>query len=652
MCEDRIKSIFESKLPAVIDFDQYGKRFKVSEYTWPKTSAKHPSPCPETHFVCPGDDILCLPVFVLCNGVYDCSGHEDESDCGSHFCPGFYRCRGSAVCLHPLHVCDNVFQCPQQDDELLCNATCPETCTCNGLSFSCSGSYVPARDYPLLRYLDASSSGLNLHHFAHNHLMLYLVLAKCNIRHFHNLTLRNLRTLDVSDNLIHEIKLSSLDHAANLRQLNLAGNPLTLMFQPETDKDRLFPELRVLDVSGITLHQIDAKLMNVFPNLQILNLSGCGVQTATENGFQRMKTLRVLDIRGNPFSAVSGHTLRGLPNLVSVYADNHRLCCSQILPERFNPSGCQSPTDDVSSCGNLLGSQVQQISVAVHASVSLVANVVSFVLRVFFLKSAGTSHVAIFITHLSTCDCLGGVYLVIVGVADRIYSGRYVLEDTDWRHGFTCQLAGVVWTVSSQVATFIVFLLTAAQWLTSFSVKLSSRAVHCTCYMAWVVAVVVAVIPLLSTTHFYAQAAICIPFSFSSPYGFGVQIIVNSILCSLVFIACVHMAVVRDSIREVLLNEEGPKLTSVLEGMLVNSVVLWDTICCLVVILVSVLNHWLSAVPRHVELSTVRLLLPFRSSTHALLYAKSAFYVQRQQEQAARLKQRLRGMAKPPQAGR
>nr|KAG5700952.1 hypothetical protein BaRGS_034237 [Batillaria attramentaria] len=35
--------------------------------------------CPETHFRCPGESDYCLPVFVRCNGVYDCAGHEDEA---------------------------------------------------------------------------------------------------------------------------------------------------------------------------------------------------------------------------------------------------------------------------------------------------------------------------------------------------------------------------------------------------------------------------------------------------------------------------------------------------------------------------------------------------------------------------------------------
>nr|KAG5686651.1 hypothetical protein BaRGS_013438 [Batillaria attramentaria]KAG5691019.1 hypothetical protein BaRGS_005146 [Batillaria attramentaria] len=48
--------------------------------------------CPETHFQCHNNG-YCMPVFVRCNGVYDCPGKEDEVGCsdGDYKCPGFYR---------------------------------------------------------------------------------------------------------------------------------------------------------------------------------------------------------------------------------------------------------------------------------------------------------------------------------------------------------------------------------------------------------------------------------------------------------------------------------------------------------------------------------------------------------------------------------
>ncbi|KAL8601648.1 hypothetical protein ACOMHN_003914 [Nucella lapillus] len=57
----------------------------------------------QTHFQCHNNG-YCLPVFVRCNVVKDCPEFEDENDCDSYTCPGFYRCRGSKVCVHVSQV--------------------------------------------------------------------------------------------------------------------------------------------------------------------------------------------------------------------------------------------------------------------------------------------------------------------------------------------------------------------------------------------------------------------------------------------------------------------------------------------------------------------------------------------------------------------
>ena len=119
--------------PALVNFTPHG--------TLAITSLNHyGATCPDTHFWCPGED-YCLPVYVRCNAVYDCPGHEDEEGCERYTCPGFYRCRNSAICVHADHVCDGVFQCPLHDDELTCGRTCPEGCTCYGYAFVCSRSF-------------------------------------------------------------------------------------------------------------------------------------------------------------------------------------------------------------------------------------------------------------------------------------------------------------------------------------------------------------------------------------------------------------------------------------------------------------------------------------------------------------------------------
>ena len=151
--------------------------------------------CPDSHFQCLHDG-HCLPVFVRCNGVYDCPGREDERECDQYTCPGFYRCRGTKTCLHPDHVCDRLPHCPQQDDERHCDADCPSQCTCRGLAFTCHSPFAVGV-YSKLRYLDVSRSGEDPGLLANNTLLVYLNLQLCHLTSLTLPKLPNLRILDV-----------------------------------------------------------------------------------------------------------------------------------------------------------------------------------------------------------------------------------------------------------------------------------------------------------------------------------------------------------------------------------------------------------------------------------------------------------------------
>ena len=70
--------------PAVITFSRNKEGITMSPVANLSVTG---SPCPDTHFQCAGDG-YCLPVFLLCNAVYDCPGKEDEDRCDDPTCPG------------------------------------------------------------------------------------------------------------------------------------------------------------------------------------------------------------------------------------------------------------------------------------------------------------------------------------------------------------------------------------------------------------------------------------------------------------------------------------------------------------------------------------------------------------------------------------
>ena len=141
-------------------------------------------------------------------------------------CPGFYRCRSSPVCVHLSDLCDGWPQCPQSDDEWLCDSTCPHhLCRCQGQAFVCRTSF-PAHQYPQLRYLDASWSGMTLHNLSPNVHLIRLHLRWCNLTALTAMDFSNMRTLDIRHNNLTVVNLDNLLALTNLRNVQFAYNPL------------------------------------------------------------------------------------------------------------------------------------------------------------------------------------------------------------------------------------------------------------------------------------------------------------------------------------------------------------------------------------------------------------------------------------------
>ncbi|KAL8585871.1 hypothetical protein ACOMHN_056466 [Nucella lapillus] len=140
-CTKVSAKFFSITPPAVVQFDR-PRGFTVTPLSANTTQ------CPDTHFQC-HDDGYCLPVYVRCNDVNDCLDHEDELWCNGYRCPGFYRCRGTdrTICVHTDHLCDGLPQYPRHDDELMCDLTCPESCTCYGLAFTCTHTFQGRQIY-------------------------------------------------------------------------------------------------------------------------------------------------------------------------------------------------------------------------------------------------------------------------------------------------------------------------------------------------------------------------------------------------------------------------------------------------------------------------------------------------------------------------
>ena len=500
--------------------------------------------CPETHFWCPDKD-YCLPVYVRCNGVYDCPGHEDEEDCHMYTCPGFYRCRGSKVCVHMTHVCDNWPLCPQHDDESLCDRPCPLQCTCYGLAFFCTNVFA-AHQFADLRYLDVRGSGFNMRELKSNHMLVHLSLARCKVETVSNVTFDNLYSLDLSDNLLKEVSVHHFSLMPQLTVLFLAGNPLSSVFAAPAGSITEQRKINTLDLSRVNMHSVDHSLFMMLPALHTLNLSHSGVQMLQWNSSKLSHvSLRRLDLRGCTLTLFSRDVFSRFLHLQVLFTDNFKLCCRSVLPPHFDHNQCHGTPDDVSSCNNLLGSVTYRTAVAVMATLALIGNMASLILRVCIRSTWRLSSGSILLTHLSVADLGTGLYLVTLGLADRLLEGDYVWQDGTWRRGAVCHLVGVLALSCRHAATLLVAILALDRCLhycLTIIPRLNHIKVKVICAMIWLYGLFLSAVPLATRWRLFGQQALCVPLphkrneSLESHFVYVAQVLVHFImlvLCSL-----------------------------------------------------------------------------------------------------------------------
>ena len=584
--------------------------------------------CPDTHFRCAGESAYCLPVYLRCNDVFDCPDQEDEADCARYLCPGFYRCRASRVCVHASHMCDGVFQCPQHDDELFCRLTCPQGCRCQGLAFVCPQPF-PAGLHPQLRYLDARTSGMSPGDLVRNAYLVQLNLARCGIVELSAMIFHNLINLDLSGNRIKSVDMNIFQKLENLRILILSNNQISFISCVGCTFDHMF--LQYVDLSNSQLRQFDTEPFAKFSNVKFLNLSSSPIHTIGEAGFSETPHLEVLDMRNIPLTSFPKTIIKDLHSLRNVYAENYKLCCKATLPDYFDLNKCFAPTDDISSCEELLRSNVYRFFLWIFASMSILGNTGSFIYRLCSKERTSKVGFDVLVTNLSVSDFLMGVYLVIIGAADRLYHGNYIWHDKAWKSSVFCQVAGCLSLLSSEVSAFIICLITLDRLLVfryPFSaVRFRRRSAKVACGIAWALGFALAAVPLLPMTshwRFYGQTGICIPLPITRnivsgrKYSFAVMSVLNLFLFVLIalgqlfiFLSVRHNSMATDPTRQ---------SRDVAIARTLATIVLTDFLCWFPIGLLGLLASLGVSIPDEVNIGIAIFVLPLNSALNPFLY--------------------------------
>ena len=448
-----------------------------------------------------------------------------------------------------------------------------------------------------------------------------------------------------------------------------------------------FPELHILDMSGVAIDTLNLGIFNAFDNLRTLNLSHCGLRalysdyadnntaeathntsymnlpfegqqflnSSTQYTLHPLMMLSVLDVRGSPLTQFSPRIFSTMRNLKEVYADTYRVCCSQVLPVTFNLRDCHSPADPFSTCDHLIGEGFARVSVPALAALSLTGNIVSFCVRVLFQRFRVNSRLDIFLTHKTVSDAWVGIYLSIISLAHALFKGRFLWEDIDWKQSNACQFAGVVFLSAHQATVFLDFVMMAHVLLMTHTVHLRceyrSKSSHVMSLTSWALGLTLATVPLVAPLpQFYSQSSLCLPVVPGTQRSDQQLSVAIGSLCAFLN-SCTAVGliayIIRTTSRNVFLLTGGQTVSDdeIIAKRLV-SIILTDVVCYLMAAVVYLIALQGGNISNTVKVVMATVVMPLNAGINPALYANSVLQEQRVHSRNERLMKMMKAKAK------
>ena len=246
------------------------------------------------------------------------------------------------------------------------------------------------------------------------------------------------------------------------------------------------------------------------------------------------------------------------------------------------------------------------------------------------------------LSNLAFADLLMGVYLLFIAIQHTLWKGDYFKHDVQWRSGMTCQIAGGISTLSSEVSVMVLVVITADR-VNSILFEFSGRRLNLKkarfiCLFIWIIGFVMSFTPLLfpryfkdqvSGFSFYGRSTVCLPLQLSAyrPAGWEYSIAIFNAFngAAFVFIFVAYTAIfvkVQRSARRVRTSRSGPGSSL---GKRLIFIILTDFCCWMPVIVLGVMS--LTGNFRdptgQVYAWVAVLILPINSSINPILYTFS-----------------------------
>lgn len=189
-------------------------------------------------------------------------------------------------------------------------------------------------------------------------------------------------------------------------------------------------------------------------------------------------------------------------------------------------------------CDHLFGSWLIRIGVWTIVCLTFICN--ALVSATVFRPPLYMSSIKLLIGLIAVVNALMGLASGVLASVDASTFGSFAEYGAQWESGIGCQITGLLSIFASEASIFLLTLAAlerafSVKHATKFETKSSIAGVKIAIFFCFMLAVIIAVIPLLTGSE-YGVSPLCLPLPFGKPtaMGYMVALVLLNSLCFLV----------------------------------------------------------------------------------------------------------------------
>lgn len=410
----------------------------------------------------------CIPIQSICDDVMDCPDGNDEMNCENISCPYALMCRHERKCIHPFEVCDGIVHCLLTgDDESMCDwfdTNCLDGCICQGYAIFCviveNFQFQKLHKHSSALILHNASFTINFQEITYKY-MTYIEFISVIFNRNGYFKGCSLNLPNVEKFVLQRTNLAMLDeemfkYMYSLKHIMMNENNFRVIKSYTFD---MLGNLNILNISFSWLVILEQMCFCNLHTVSILDLSFNNIISLNENVFHCLSTLIILNLTHNSIVSVHRNIFHDLSSSVLLFTDVRLLCCYV----HHTSTSCVDELANILSIPEDLCVDILQNDIVLYAATWLIGvmtigiNIIACICNHYITNIS----VSLLLYNIAFFDILGGVYFVVLGLVNHIYSKDYFFTHAHWPSSIPCQMLNIILILSICGSNFTVLILAA-----------------------------------------------------------------------------------------------------------------------------------------------------------------------------------------------